>query len=56
MYLGGDDARYTGYRPYGPQVVLDGVDIDLEQTHAACVGNPKSASCKGVMEVGGTTL
>ena len=50
MYLGGNDARYQGYRPYGPQVVLDGVDIDLEQTHPACVSNPQSTTCEGVMK------
>ena len=47
MYLGGADARYHNWRPFGPQVVLDGIDIDLEQTAAGC---PTSAACTEVME------
>ena len=50
MYLGGQDTRYKGWRPFGPRVVLDGVDIDLEQTSPSCQGNPGSAGCVAVME------
>merc|ERR1712166_403706 len=50
MYLGGQDSRYKGWRPFGPRVVLDGVDIDLEQTCPSCQGNPGSAGCVAVME------
>ena len=52
-YLGGNDARYKGWRPFGPRVVFDGVDIDLEQTPPSCKGgstNPASAGCTAVME------
>ena len=47
LYLGGTDARYEGWRPFGPQVVLDGVDLDLEQSPAGC---PDSQACQEVME------
>lgn len=50
MYLGGEDVRYTGWRPFGAQVVLDGVDIDLEQTPAACTLAPSSQGCLDVQE------
>ena len=36
-----------GWRPFGPKVVLDGVDIDLEQSPGGC---PNSQVCKDVME------
>ncbi len=47
MYLGGTDARYEGWRPFGEQVVLDGVDLDLEQSPAGC---PSSPACTEVQE------
>ena len=47
MYLGGSDIRYKGWRPFGPKVVLDGVDIDLEQSPGGC---PNSQQCTDVME------
>jgi chitinase len=36
MYLGGGEN--PEWRPFGPQVVLDGVDLDLEQTPSGCPG------------------
>ena len=52
MYLGGSDRRYAGWRPFGPRVVLDGIDLDLEQTPPACsqVG-AASAGCVRVQEL-----
>jgi len=50
MYLGGEDPKYKGWRPFGEQVVLDGIDLDLEQTPAACNANPSSPACKDVQE------
>ena len=47
MYLGGEDDRYESWRPFGPKVVLDGVDIDLEQTPTGC---PSSTACTEAME------
>ena len=45
MFLGGTDRRYVGWRPFGPQVVLDGVDLDLEQSPANC---PDAIACRNV--------
>lgn len=50
MYLGGEDPRYEGWRPFGPHVVLDGVDLDLEQTPPSCESDPASAACAAVQE------
>ena len=50
MYLGGDDDRYAGWRPFGPRVVLDGIDLDLEQTSSACAAAPASDACAQVVE------
>ena len=50
LYLGGSDARYDGWRPFGSRVVLDGIDIDLEQTPSACSYDPASSSCAEVQE------
>jgi hypothetical protein len=47
MYLGGSDPRYVGWRPFGPNVVFDGVDLDLEQTPVGC---PNGAQCLEVQE------
>ena len=43
-------SKYAGWRPFGPNVVLDGVDIDLEQTPRACSSDPSSAACLSVQE------
>ena len=60
LYLGGGGvtdgsgdvtaSKYAGWRPFGPNVVLDGVDIDLEQTPRACSSDPSSAACLSVQE------
>ncbi|MEE2787401.1 MAG: glycosyl hydrolase family 18 protein, partial [Myxococcota bacterium] len=47
MYLGGTDPRYRGWRPFGPNVVLDGVDLDLEDTPADC---PNGPNCLAIQE------
>jgi hypothetical protein len=47
MYLGGADPDYRGWRPFGPNVVLDGVDLDLEQSPAGC---PDGPDCLAVQE------
>jgi len=46
MYMGGDALPDT-LRPFGPTVVFDGVDLDLEQSPADC---PDGPSCTAVME------
>ena len=42
VYLGGSDPAYLDYRPFGPHVVLDGVDLDIEDQPADC---PTGCGC-----------